>query len=152
MGREVIEALGETTIIVPREHLVAACTFLKTASDLEFNFLADLCGFDRGPEEEPRFEVNYHLFSTIRHHRIRLKVILAEDDIHVQTVSDIWRTANWHERETYDLFVWCLMIIPICDGYFCLTIGRVMRCERISPCEVTSHIAWSSLATESQRR
>ena len=102
--REVIEALGETTIIVPREHLVAACTFLKTASGLEFNFLADLCGFDRGPEEEPRFEVNYHLFSTIRHHRVRLKVILAEDDIHVPTVSDIWRTANWHERETYDLF------------------------------------------------
>src|SRR5260221_9529901 len=75
--REVIEALGETTIIVPREHLVAAGTFLKTASGLEFNFLADLCGFDRGPEEEPRFEVNYHLFSTIRHHRVRLKVILA---------------------------------------------------------------------------
>src|SRR6266478_8012256 len=86
---EVIEALGETTIIVPREHIVAAGSFLKTAPGLEFNFLADLCGFDRGPEEEPRFEVNYHLFSTIRHHRVRLKVILAEDDIHVPTVSDI---------------------------------------------------------------
>jgi NADH-quinone oxidoreductase subunit C len=101
---DVIEALGETTIVVPREQIVAACTFLKTAAGLEFNFLADLCGFDRGPEEEPRFEVNYHLFSTTKHHRVRLKVILTEDDIHVPTVSTVWRTANWHERETYDLF------------------------------------------------
>ena len=101
---EVIEALGETTIVVPREHIVAACAWLKAAPGLEFNFLADLCGFDRGPEEEPRFEVNYHLFSTTRHHRVRLKVILGEDDAHVPTVTGVWRTANWHERETYDLF------------------------------------------------
>jgi NADH-quinone oxidoreductase subunit C len=102
--REVIEALGETTIIVPREQIVAACSFLKRAPGLEFNFLADLCGFDRGPEEEPRFEVNYHLFSTTKHHRVRLKVVLSEDDIHVPTVSTLWRTADWHERETFDLF------------------------------------------------
>ena len=99
---EVIQALGETTIIVPGEHIVEACAFLKTAAGLEFNFLADLCGFDRGPEEEPRFEVNYHLFSTTKHHRVRLKVVLGEDDIHVPTVSNVWRTADWHERETYE--------------------------------------------------
>ena len=101
---EVEHALDETTIIVPREHIVDACSYLKSATSLEFNFLADLCGFDRGPEEEPRFEVNYHLFSTTKHHRVRLKVLLNEADPHVQTVSDVWRTANWHERETYDLF------------------------------------------------
>lgn len=100
----VVEALGETTIIVPREHIVPASAFLKTAPELEFNFLADLCGFDRGPEEEPRFEVNYHLFSTTKYHRVRLKVLLDEDDAHVASVAGIWRTANWHERETYDLF------------------------------------------------
>lgn len=103
-ANEVIEAFGETTIVVPREHIVAACAWLKTAPGLEFNFLADLCGFDRGPEEEPRFEVNYHLFSTTRHHRVRLKVIVKEDDAIVPTVTGVWRTANWHERETYDLF------------------------------------------------
>ena len=101
---EVFEALGETTVIVPREHIVAACSFLKSAPGLEFNFLADLCGFDRGPEEEPRFEVNYHLFSTTKHHRVRLKVVLHENDPHVPSVTGVWRTANWHERETYDLF------------------------------------------------
>lgn len=101
---EIVNALGETTVIVPREHIVEACSFLKIAPGLEFDLLADLCGFDRGPEEEPRFEVNYHLFSTTLYHRLRLKVLLNEEDPHVPTVTGVWRTANWHERETYDLF------------------------------------------------
>jgi len=101
---EVNNALGETTIVVPREHIVAICQFLKSSNNFAFDFLADLCGFDRGPEEEPRFEVNYHLFSTTRHYRLRLKVLLNEDDVHVPTVTGVWRTANWHERETFDLF------------------------------------------------
>jgi len=101
---EITTALGETTIVVPRAHIVAACEFLKTTPGYEFNFLADLCGFDRGPEEEPRLEVNYHLFSTTKHHRLRLKVLLNEEDAHVPTVTTVWRTADWHERETYDLF------------------------------------------------
>lgn len=98
------DALGETTVVVPRSHIVEACQFLKATPGFDFDFLADLCGFDRGPEEEPRFEVNYHLFSTTRHHRLRLKVVLDEEDAHVPTVTGVWRTANWHERETYDLF------------------------------------------------
>ena len=99
-----IEALGETTLIVPREHLVEVCSFLKSWPETRFDFLADLCGVDRGVEEEPRFEVNYHLFSTTKHHRWRLKVLLNEENVHVGTVTGVWRTANWHERETYDLF------------------------------------------------
>jgi NADH-quinone oxidoreductase subunit C len=101
---EIVNALGETTVIVPREHIVEACSFLRTTPGLEFNLLSDLCGFDRGPEEEPRFEVNYHLFSTTRYHRLRMKVLLNEDDPRVPTVTGVWRTANWHERETFDLF------------------------------------------------
>jgi NADH-quinone oxidoreductase subunit C len=100
---EVIEAFGEVTVIVPREMILEICSFLKTSPGLEFNFLADICGADRGPEEEPRFEVNYHLFSTAKHHRLRLKVLLNDDDTHVPTVTNVWRTANWHERETFDL-------------------------------------------------
>ena len=65
--------------------------------------LADLCGCDRGPEEDPRFEVNYHLFSTTHYNRLRLKVLLSEDEPNVATVTPLWKTANWHERETYDL-------------------------------------------------
>lgn len=100
---EVKEALGEVTVVVPRERIVEICQFLKTAPGLEFNFLSDLCGADRGAEEEPRFEVNYHLFSTTKHHRLRLKVLLNDNDTHVPTVTGVWRTANWHERETFDL-------------------------------------------------
>ena len=101
---EITNALGETTIVVPREHIIAVCRYLKSPDNYAFDFLADLCGFDRGPEEEPRFEVNYHLFSTTRHYRLRLKVLLNEEDVHIPTVTGVWRTANWHERETYDLF------------------------------------------------
>ena len=101
---EAIEAFGEITIVVPREHIVAVCSFMKAAPELRFDFLSDICGADRGVEEDPRFEVNYHLFSTTKHHRIRLKVVLSEEDTHVPTVTGIWRTANWHERETFDLF------------------------------------------------
>lgn len=103
LAKAISEAFGEVTVVVPREQIVELCSFLKTAPGLEFNFLADLCGVDRGPEEEPRFEVNYHLFSTTKHHRLRLKVVLADDDSHVESVTGVWRTANWHERETYDL-------------------------------------------------
>src|SRR5262245_22765397 len=84
---EVIDALGETTIIVPREGIQAACAFLKSWPETHFDFLSDLCGADRGVEEEPRFEVNYHLFSTTKHHRWRLKVLLNEENVHVDSVT-----------------------------------------------------------------
>jgi NADH-quinone oxidoreductase subunit C len=101
---EIVEAVGEVTALVPREHIVEICSHLKASPDARFDFLSDLCGVDRGPEEEPRFEVNYHLFSTTLHHRLRLKVLLKEEDANVPTVTNVWRTANWHERETFDLF------------------------------------------------
>ena len=98
---DVIEAFGEVTVFVPREAIVEVCRTLR--DEHAFDLLADLCGCDRGPEEDPRFEVNYHLFSTTHYQRLRLKVLLSEDDAHVHTVTHIWKTANWHERETYDL-------------------------------------------------
>ena len=95
------ETFGEVTIVVPREAIIDVCTVLKTTHG--FDMLADLCGADRGPEEDPRFEVNYHLLSTRHHNRLRLKVLLSEDAPNVETVSNILKTANWHERETFDL-------------------------------------------------
>lgn len=95
------DARGEVTIYVPSEFLVDVAWVLKTK--YQFDMLADLCGADRGPEEDPRFEVNYHLFSTVHHNRLRLKVLLSEDAPNVGTVTTVWKTANWHERETFDL-------------------------------------------------
>lgn len=96
------DAYGEITAFVPRESVSEICAFLKTNHG--FDMLADLCGADRGPEEDPRFEVNYHLFSTKHFSRLRLKVLLSEDEPNVQTVTSVWKTADWHERETFDMF------------------------------------------------
>ncbi|MBV9241063.1 MAG: NADH-quinone oxidoreductase subunit C [Acidobacteria bacterium] len=97
----IVDAFGEVTVQVPRESIEQVCAFLKTQAG--FDLLADLCGADNGPEEDPRFVVNYHLLGTQHHDRLRLRVLLSEDDPHVSTVSHLWSTANWHERETYDL-------------------------------------------------
>jgi len=99
---DVKDSLGEVTVTMARDGIVDACFFLKTKHG--FDLLSDLCGADRGPEDDPRFEVNYHLFSTVHYQRLRLKVLLSEDDAKVESVTSIWKTADWHERETYDLF------------------------------------------------
>lgn len=96
------DARGEVTVYVPREYIVDVCWVLKTKHG--FDMLADLCGADNGPEEDPRFDINYHLFSTKHYNRIRLKVQVSEDDPKIPTVVTVWKTANWHERETYDMF------------------------------------------------
>jgi NADH-quinone oxidoreductase subunit C len=96
------DTLGEVTITVPRESIADVCSSLKATHG--FDMLADLCGADLGPEEDPRFEVNYHLFSTKHYNRLRLKVLLSEDAPNVPTVVNVWKTANLHERDTFDLF------------------------------------------------
>lgn len=98
---DVKDALGEVTITVPAESIAEICLFFR--DEQGFDLLADLCGNDRGPEDDPRFEVNYHLFSTTHYSRLRLKALLSEDDPKIGTVTGIWKTADWHERETYDL-------------------------------------------------
>ncbi|NOT49538.1 MAG: NADH-quinone oxidoreductase subunit C [Acidobacteria bacterium] len=98
---EVKDSYGEVTVTVPAGSILDVCWSLRSKHG--FDLLADLCGADRGPEEDPRFEVNYHLFSTTHYQRLRLKVLLSEDDPKVGSVTSIWKTADWHERETYDL-------------------------------------------------
>jgi NADH-quinone oxidoreductase subunit C len=99
---EVTDALGEVTVVVPGDSISDICRYMKHSQG--FDLLADICGADRGPEEDPRFEVNYHLFSTVHFNRLRLKVLLSEDAPNLRTVTNVWKTANWHERETFDMF------------------------------------------------
>ena len=98
------EQHGELTLYVKREKIVEVCRFLRDDPKLQFNLLSDLTGVDRGVEESPRFEVIYHLMSLPNRVRLRLKVRVDDEDCHVPTVSEVWLTANWHERETFDLF------------------------------------------------
>ena len=100
---EVIEFRGETTVVVPQEHLLRAAEYLATEASLGFSFLSDITVVDRFPME-PRFEVNYHLLSLDRRGRLRLKVRLAGAEPSVPSVTAVWPTANWHEREGFDLF------------------------------------------------
>jgi NADH-quinone oxidoreductase subunit C len=94
---------GELTLLVPREHLRPLAEFLAGDTNLAFTYLSDVTGVDRFPME-PRFELNYHLLSISRRDCLRLRVRLPGDAPAIETVVPVWPTANWHEREIFDLF------------------------------------------------
>jgi len=96
---------NETTVVVRPQDIQGVCRFLRDDPDLAFDFLSDVTGVDRLklPESSPRFEVVYHLYSLPHKRRLRLKVRVDEGQ-RVPTVTGVWPTANWHEREVYDLF------------------------------------------------
>jgi len=93
---------GMQTFLVEPDLIVEVCRFLKEDPELRFDFLADLCGVDHHPEEN-RFEVVYYLYSFPFKMRARLKC-RAGDPPKVLSVMGVWRTANWHEREAYDMY------------------------------------------------
>jgi NADH-quinone oxidoreductase subunit C len=97
------EYRGETTLLVGRESIHELCTELSRSTDLSYTSLRDICGVDYYRPEN-RFEVIYNLYSINFRSRLRLKVQLDESDPHVRSVYDVWRAANWFERETYDMF------------------------------------------------
>jgi NADH-quinone oxidoreductase subunit C len=92
---------GELTIQIAPEKIVSVCGFLKY--DLGFVRLSTVTGMDWYPAE-PRFEVVYHLHSIDRNERVRLKCRLPGKDPEIDSVTEVWRGANWFERETFDLF------------------------------------------------
>ena len=136
---EAKEAYGETTVVVEREQLVEAATYLR--DEHGFNFLSDLTptdylgwgyrgtagyigtaagrdlngpgsqGYARTPEPKPkRFAMNYHLVAVPGAERLRVQVWLDEDEP-VESVVPVWPTADWHEREAWDM-----MGMPV-DGH-----------------------------------
>jgi NADH-quinone oxidoreductase subunit C len=101
---------GELTVTVSAADYVAAATVLRDQADLRFEQLIDLCGVDYSsykdqPWEGPRFCVVSHLLSVSKNWRVRLKVFAPDDDVPmVPTLTDVWSSANWFEREAFDLF------------------------------------------------
>jgi NADH-quinone oxidoreductase subunit C len=100
---ELISFRGEITVMVPREHLRPLAEFMISDRDLKFTYLSDVTGVDRFPIE-PRFELNYHLLSLSRRETIRLRVRVPGNNAVTESVVPVWPTANWHEREIFDLF------------------------------------------------
>ncbi len=93
----------ELTIVVERSAIRDACAILRDDRELQFNFLSDITAVDWYPNE-PRFDVVYHLLSIPRLQRVRLKVKLAGGDPALPSITSVWPSANYFEREIYDLF------------------------------------------------
>jgi len=105
---------GEITITVSAADYLGVATTLRDHADLKFEQLMDLCGMDysaykEGAEsiysEGPRFAAVSHLLSISKNWRVRLKVFATDDDFPIlASVNDVWNSANWFEREAFDLY------------------------------------------------
>jgi len=121
------ENLGYLVVTVKREDIRVVCRTLKENPETDYNLLLDLCGVDYSGygkrregtvaatiewpgneaqtlDRKERFDVVYHLYSFPKKHRVRLKVRVPEEDPVVDSVTSVWKVANWFEREAYDLF------------------------------------------------
>jgi len=87
-------------IFVSPEKIDTICYYLRDFEDLQFDCLCLLSGVDYA---DGNLGVTYHLFSFAKRHKLVLKVIVPKDSPNVKSVSEIWQTANWHEREAYDM-------------------------------------------------
>ncbi len=94
---------GEVTVELDRGHLVEVATWLRDHPPARFRLLSDLSGTDY-PDRPDRLAVDYHLYSFDHGTRLRLKVRVTVEDPHLPTVTGVWPTADWHEREVYDFF------------------------------------------------
>ncbi|MDP9361460.1 MAG: NADH-quinone oxidoreductase subunit C [Acidobacteriota bacterium] len=97
------EFVGEITLMVVRERIVEVARAFR---DDGFNYLVDLSGVDYSKYPAwtgPRFAVSYTLYSFTKNNRIRLKVA-TDEETPIPSVTSVWKTANWHERETFDMF------------------------------------------------
>lgn len=107
VGAAVLDALalcGDDILIVRREGLVDTFRMLKEDPSLSFGFLSDLTAVDYLGKKEPRFEVVYQLFSFDRNRRLRVKVPVPEETPEVESLTPLWKAADWMEREVWDMF------------------------------------------------
>lgn len=93
---------GELCVIVRRDAVVKVMTFLRDDANCQFKILADVCGVDY-PEREDRFDVVYNLLSMTHNRRIRVKV-RTDEDVPVPSVTGVFATAGWFEREAWDMY------------------------------------------------
>jgi NADH-quinone oxidoreductase subunit C len=100
---QVVEFRGETTVWARREVIVEVLRFLKESPDLRYTFLANLTAYDDWPEE-PRFKVVYQLREMTGPIDLRVKCAVPGDDPALPTATGVYLTANWRERELFDMF------------------------------------------------
>ncbi|MDD2853063.1 MAG: NADH-quinone oxidoreductase subunit C [Desulfuromonadaceae bacterium] len=99
---EVVEFRGEVTVTVAKNSIIEILSFLKQS--LQYNLLTDLTAVDYLGKKEERFMMVYLLCSIPNKDRLRIKAAVTEVDCKIPTASTVWKTANWLEREVFDLF------------------------------------------------
>ena len=90
-------------IQIQGENLLSVIDFLKTEEQCYFDSFVDLCGVDY-LKRAPRFESVIHLYSTNNKQRIRIRTLVPDATLTVPTITNIWKGANWQERESYDMY------------------------------------------------
>jgi NADH-quinone oxidoreductase subunit C len=100
---ELSQDFGLLSVETGREQITEVLGYLKNDPELKFIFLTDITAVHY-PELEKAIGVIYHLHSLTTNTRIRVKVFLSVDDVHIPTATPLWDGANWMERETYDFF------------------------------------------------
>ena len=109
-GAAISTALGEVTVVVKAADYLRAMQTLRDDPTLRFEEMIDLCGVDysqygEGTWDGPRFAVVTHLLSLEHNWRVRVRVFCPDDDMPlVESITPIWRAANWFEREAFDLY------------------------------------------------
>ena len=109
-GAAISAALGEVTVVVKAADYIKTMQTLRDDPSLAFEEMIDLCGVDysqygEGTWDGPRYAVTTHLLSLANNWRVRVRVFCPDDEMPiVESITGIWRAANWYEREAFDLF------------------------------------------------
>jgi NADH-quinone oxidoreductase subunit C len=99
---EVVEFRGEVTVTIKKEDLLAVLAFLKQS--LQYNLLTDVTAIDYLGKKEERFMMVYLLCSIPNKDRLRIKAAVSDGECRIESATSVWTTADWLEREVYDLF------------------------------------------------
>ncbi len=97
------EHRNELTVSLNKKNIAALCKYLKEDEELAFKLCEDITAIDWAKRKD-RFTVVYHIYSIKQNFRLALKADVDESDCNIDSVSSVWKTANWHERETYDMY------------------------------------------------
>jgi NADH/F420H2 dehydrogenase subunit C len=100
--QETKTSYGELTLLIKKEEMVSLCRFLHDDPEMSFDHITDICSLDF-PEDEERFEMVYMFYSISKKHRIRIKARISEEECTIDSISSIWKGANFMEREVYDM-------------------------------------------------
>ncbi len=95
---------GEEIIFLSREGMLETFRILKEDPQLDFNFLMDITAVDYLGKKTPRFEVVYQMYSLSHNRGLRVKVALGEEELEVPSLTSLWKSADWLEREAWDMF------------------------------------------------